>query len=196
MLKLKLNDPHFLPHTGCDVELLLEIKGGLTIIGENGLGKSTLVHRFYSKHQDIMAIIEQKTMDQFYNRTIGSIKEIFILSGQDRIDRNFFEKCWTAFGLDKKEARMLDSLSGGEGQALKISLGLAAKADVFVLDEPSQYLDEPMKKVLSQLLRDLMIREKSLLMVEHDLNWQEFSMKVAELKIVSRKLIIGREWNT
>lgn len=196
MLNLNLNDPHFLPHTGCDVSLLLEIKEPLTIIGENGLGKSTLVHRFYSKHQDIMAIIEQKAMDQFYNRPLRTIKEIFLISGNEKIDRDFFEHCWTSFGLNKKEDRMLDSLSGGEGQALKICLGLSAKACVFVLDEPSQYLDEAMRKVLSQLLIELLKREKLLLMVEHDLNWQEFSMKVAELKNVNRNLIIGKVWNT
>lgn len=196
MLNLNLNDPHFLPHTGCEVSLLLEIKEALTIIGENGLGKSTLVHRFYSKHQDIMAIIEQKTMDQFYNRPLRTIKDVFLVSGSEKIDRDFFEHCWTSFGLNKKEDRMLDSLSGGEGQALKISLGLAAKAKVYVLDEPSQYLDESMKKVLSQLLRELLRREKSLLMVEHDLNWQEFPMKIAELKNMNRNLILGREWTT
>ena len=91
---------------------------------------------------------------------------------------------------------MLDSLSGGEGQALKICLGLASDAKVYVLDEPSQYLDESMKKVLSNLLKELLTREKSLLMVEHDLNWQEFPMKIAELKKVNRNLIVGKEWNT
>ncbi len=195
MLKLNLNDPHFLPHTGCNVDLLLEIKEALTITGENGLGKSTLVHRFYSKHQDIMAIIEQKSMDQFYNRPLRTIKEIFLVSGNEKIERDFFEHCWTSFGLDKKEDRMLDSLSGGEGQVLKISLGLAAKAKVYVLDEPSQYLDESMKKVLGQLLLELLKREKSLLMVEHDLNWQKFPMRIAELKNVNHTLILGKEWN-
>jgi ABC-type Mn2+/Zn2+ transport system ATPase subunit len=196
MLKLNLNDPHFLPHTGCDVELLLEVKEALTIIGENGLGKTSLVHHIYSRHQDIMAIIEQKSMDQFYNRSLRTIKDIFLVSAGNKTDREFFEHCWTSFGLNKKEDRMLDSLSGGEGQALKICLGLASDAKVYVLDEPSQYLDESMKKVLSNLLKELLTREKSLLMVEHDLNWQEFPMKIAELKKVNRNLIVGKEWNT
>lgn len=196
MLKLNLNDPQFLPHIGCDVELLLEIKEPLTIIGENGLGKSTLVHRFYSKHQDIMSIIEQKAMDQFYNRSLKAIKEIYLSSGNEKVDREFFSHGWTSFGMHKKEDRMLDSLSGGEAQVLKIILGLSVKAEIYVLDEPSQYLDESMKKVLSQLLIELLRREKSLLMVEHDLNWQQFPMKIAELKNQNDKLVIGKEWNT
>lgn len=196
MLKLNLNDPQFLPHIGCDVELLLEIKEPLTIIGENGLGKSTLVHRFYSKHQDMMAIIEQKTMDQFYNRSLKTIKELYLTSGLEKIDRDFFVHCWTAFGLDKKESRMLDSLSGGEGQLLKIILGLAVNAKIYILDEPSQYLDESMKKTLSQLLIEQLRRDKAILMVEHDLNWQQFPMKIAELKNINRNLVVGREWNT
>lgn len=196
MLKLNLNDPQFLPHASCDVELLLEVKEALTIIGGNGLGKSTLVHRFYSRHQDIMAIIEQKSMDQFYNRSLGKLKEIFLNSGDGKIDQDFFNRCWSGFGLDKKEDRMLESLSGGEGQALKICMGLGVQAKIYVLDEPSQYLDESMKKVLSSLLLDLLNREKSVLMVEHDLNWQEFPMKVVELKMSEKKLIKGKEWNT
>lgn len=196
MLKLKLNDPQFLPHAGCDVELLLEVKEALTIIGENGLGKSTLVHRFYSHHEDIMSIIEQKAMDQFYNRSLKKLREIFLNSGAKKINQDFFNHCWTGFGLDQKENRMLDSLSGGEGQALKICMGLAVEAKVYVLDEPSQYLDESMKKVLSRLLHDLLTLEKSILMVEHDLNWQVFPMKVVELKMSDRKIIKGKEWNT
>lgn len=196
MLKLNLNDPQFLPHIGCDIELFLEIKEALTIIGENGLGKSTLVHRIYSRHQDIMSIIEQKAMDQFYNRSLKAIKEIYLTSGLEKIDSEFFAHCWTSFGLDKKEDRMLDSLSGGESQVLKIILGLAVKAKIYVLDEPSQYLDESMKKVLGQLLIELLRREKSLLMVEHDLHWQQFPMRIAELKNLNNKLVIGKEWNT
>jgi translation initiation factor RLI1 len=196
MLKLNLNDPQFLPHSGCDVELFLNEKEALTIIGENGLGKSTLVHRFYLLYEDRMSIIEQTPMDQFYNRSLKAVKSFFMEAGKDKMDSAFFLQCWTSFGLDKKENRMLDSLSGGEGQALKICLGLSIKAQVYVLDEPSQYLDESMKKVLSDLIEKKLAMGNSILMVEHDLTWQKFSMKIVELKMVQSTLIKGKEWTT
>lgn len=196
MLKLNLNDPHFLPHSGCKVELFLEVKEALTIIGENGLGKTTLVHRFYSDHADMMSLIEQKPMDQFYDRSLKTLKNIFLKSCGNHIHKDFFEQCWKEFGLDQKESRMLSSLSGGEGQALKITLGLSPAAQVYVLDEPSQYLDESMKRKLSQIIQQLLDRQKSVLMVEHDLTWQKFPMKVVELNISDRTLVKGKEWNT
>jgi translation initiation factor RLI1 len=109
---------------------------------------------------------------------------------------DFFLICWEKFGLDKKEDRLLSSLSGGEGQALKICLGLAPKTEIYSLDEPSQYLDDGMKMVLGHVIQELLLRKKSIFMVEHDLNWQKFSLKVVQLEINNRNLMRGKEWIT
>lgn len=196
MYNLKLSDLYFLPHIGCHIELSLKGAEVLTLVGENGLGKTSLVQRFYSDHFGTSSIIEQRPSDLFYDRSLKNLKKIFLNSAGKKINIAMFNQCWASFGLNQKEDRMLSSLSGGEGQALKLCLGLSPEAKLYILDEPSQYLDEKMKQVLSTLIAELLLQQKSILMVEHDLSWQKFNMKVAQLKIVNQTLMKGDEWNT
>src|SRR3989344_5468391 len=149
MYNLKVNDPHFLPHCGCDIELTIKPGECAVIVGENGLGKTTLIRHFYEQQNKQAVLIEQKPLDLFYDRSLGRVKEIFLTSGNDFIDRDFFDRCWSSLGLNLKHERFLATLSGGEGQALKICLGLTQKVPILFLDEPSQFLDTHSKVVLN-----------------------------------------------
>jgi translation initiation factor RLI1 len=196
MYNFNLNDPNFLPHCGCELQLSMEPGEVVTIVGENGLGKTTLVHRFYDDHRNRMTLIDQKNLDIFYDRNLVKLKQIFLESRESMINKEFFLECWNLFGLDKKEGRMQSSLSGGEGQVLKICLGLARETDIYVLDEPSQYLDSNMKIILSDLISNLIGKKKTVIMVEHDLTWQKFPMTINKLKIHENNLVKESSWNT
>ncbi len=64
----------------------------------------------------------------------------------------------------------LSELSGGELQRVAICLCLAQDADLYLLDEPSAYLDVEQRLLISKLLKDLMEeRGKTALVVDHDL---------------------------
>jgi ABC-type multidrug transport system ATPase subunit len=190
---MRISDPHFLPHMGCELDL--EIKDGdvFTIIGENGIGKSTLVQRIFRDHGSNMCLVEQKAMDFFYDRSLSKIKSIF--QHQD-IDQVKFESYWETFQLHLKENRFQSTLSGGESQALKLCLGLSVKKDFYLLDEPSQYLDENSRKNLNQILTDLVKEKKSLLIVEHDLSWLTIPKTVTEVINKEGVLIRGKTWTT
>ena len=146
MYKFQLTDPYFLPHSGCDIELSLTPGELVMLVGENGIGKTTLVRRFWEEASVSMTLIEQKPLDVFYDRSLKKIKEVFLSSQEGNISGKFFLNLWKRFGLEQKENRLHSSLSGGEGQALKICLGLARESDLYLLDEPSQFLDQSMKK--------------------------------------------------
>ncbi len=194
MFSLKVNDPFFLPHCGCDIDVSVAPGSSLIICGENGLGKSSLVARWVHDSSYKVALVEQLSMDLFYNRSLKKLKQLFIDSCQKSIDQDFFLHCWQQFGLDKKEDRYQASLSGGEGQALKICLGLAADRSLYILDEPSQYLDENAKKVLNGCLEVLLARKKSIIMIEHDFSWICFRSERVQLEIDRNVLKIGKTW--
>jgi ABC-type Mn2+/Zn2+ transport system ATPase subunit len=196
MYQFKLNDPHFLPQYGCDIDFSLEAGKVLSIVGENGLGKTTLLKRFYQEYFHQISYIEQAALDFFYDRKLHKFKDVFLTSRKENISEAFFEDCWQQFSLNKKEDRLQSQLSGGEGQALKIALGFASVRDIYVMDEPSQYLDDRSKKVLSELIQNLLQNGKSVLMVEHDLNWQTFPMSVVELERSTGILKKGKSWTT
>lgn len=196
MFNLKIEDPNFLPHCGCRIELNFDKGELVSLIGENGLGKSTLVQRFSALLSEKSSIVEQKNLQFFYDRKLAEFKKLFLEVGGQKISHDRFNKLWSRFNLHLKEDRKLSSLSGGEGQALKICLGLSSEKEVYFLDEPSQYLDKESRLKLSDSIQELLTQKKSIVLVEHDLNWLKIPMTVFELKIEECFLQKARSWNT
>lgn len=192
---MQINDPSFLPHAGCEIELLPKAGEIHILLGENGLGKTTIVTHL-SGSSNKSAFIEQRSMDSFYDRPLSKIKEIFFSSRPEMISKEIWDLCWVGFGLYKKEDRLQSRLSGGEGQALKLALGLSQKANIYFLDEPSQYLDHDAKGILYTIVDRLSREGKVIIIVEHDYQWIKSSAFIHELKIIDGTIKEGRVWNT
>lgn len=197
MYELHLNDPNFLPHVGCAVSFSLHNGAGLILSGENGLGKTTLMHRFSSQlgAQIPSSLISQSPLGFFYDRKLETFRRLFLETCGARLDLTLFDKLWAEFGLSGKDEHLLSELSGGEQQLLKLICGLSKVADIYLLDEPSHSLDQEKKKILSQLLQDFLKNKKSILMIEHDLNWTGGPWEVVELKVLSGSIQESRRWN-
>ena len=193
MYRFQVKDPTFLPHTGCDVEFLIKHGELLALIGENGIGKSSLVQRIYNENHNI-SIVEQKTSDYFFDRSLKKVKQIYLSSIRSQEARKSFEKYWNTFNLDKKENRQLSSLSGGEDQALKLCLGLSVPKDVYFLDEPSQSLDKTSIENLQQIILELLQAGKSMIVIEHDTSWLPRPLKVTKLESRNQILVRGDSW--
>jgi ATP-binding cassette, sub-family E, member 1 len=71
-------------------------------------------------------------------------------------------------GLAARADRRLSQLSGGELQLVSIARTLSTDADLYLIDEPSSYLDIVHRLEVARLLRRLG-ETKSVLVVEHDL---------------------------
>ena len=194
MYNFRVFDSNFLPHCGCDVEFQVLPGEALLISGENGLGKTTLAHRIFKDHADLFSIIEQASIDIFYDRKLSRIKSI--MASQEAVDRELFLYLWKKLGLDQKEDRMLSRLSGGEGQALKLALGLAKKSQVILLDEPSQFLDQKSKNSLNEILHKFLDEKKAIIIIEHDMKWATFNYHGIELVKSEHMIRKGKVWNT
>ena len=70
----------------------------------------------------------------------------------------------------------IDKLSGGEKQRLLCAITLMQKADVYVFDEPSNFLDVKQRINISNLIQDLKNKEgeKYILVVEHDVTLLDY----------------------
>lgn len=83
-------------------------------------------------------------------------------------------------GLKSREGVQLSELSGGELQLAAIAKALATEADLYVLDEPSSYLDIVHRLRVARLIRALGDR-KSVVVVEHDLALLDYLADQAHL---------------
>jgi ATP-binding cassette subfamily E protein 1 len=83
-------------------------------------------------------------------------------------------------GLSSKANRKLGELSGGELQRAAIARTLATDADLYLLDEPSSYLDIVHRLSVARLLRRLGT-DRSVVVVEHDLALLDYLADQAHL---------------
>ena len=83
-------------------------------------------------------------------------------------------------GLGNRSDRKLAELSGGELQMTAIARALATDADLYLIDEPSSYLDIIHRLRVARVLRRLG-ETKSVLVVEHDLGLLDYLADQAHL---------------
>lgn len=188
---ISVHKKDFLPHVSSAVDFELAEGNILLIKGENGVGKSTLAREIFHTHSDQSAFVRQEELDLFYDRNLKQIKKIFSTSAGENLNTELFQKYWSKFGLDKKEDRMQSRLSGGESQMLKVCLGAFLKKETVILDEPSQNLDSSMQEVLNELVGELRLLKKKILVIEHETGW--LTQKAEVLKLVIRDHILVGE---
>lgn len=196
MYKFKVNDSLFLPHVGAHLEITLNEGESLILNGPNGIGKTTLMRRIYQEEKSKinMVYIEQTPLELFFDRKIKDVRKILIQSRSNEI-RSQEKEIWKKFGFEAKENRLVSELSGGEGQLLKLYLGLSKKADFYFLDEPTQYLDADYKNILLKTLTIFMSEGSTFLLIEHDLSWPIAGWKVLALEVQNKKLVTGKSWS-
>ncbi|MEK6901269.1 MAG: ribosome biogenesis/translation initiation ATPase RLI [Nanoarchaeota archaeon] len=140
------------------------------VLGENGIGKTT-----FMKILAGLLPVDQGTLSD----TIRvSYKPQYLETDSEMIVGAFLEKAVARYthqlvnplGLDRLLTRKLCNLSGGELQRVAIARCLAEDADLFLLDEPSAYLDVEQRLIVSKIMKTLaQERDITILVVDHDL---------------------------
>jgi ABC-type polar amino acid transport system ATPase subunit len=92
-----------------------------------------------------------------------------------------------AFGVEHRAGALPRELSGGEAQRVAIARALAVNPKVLLMDEPTAALDQERRAELGALVRDLVERGRTLLVVTHD---EEFARNYATrvLRLVNGKI--------
>ena len=144
-------------------------------LGENGTGKTTFVKilagldkeqkdsvpelKVSFKPQTIAPKFEGTVKDLLYNR-IRNIWETNIL---------FKTHVYNQMHIEPIENQEVQKLSGGELQRVALVLALGKKADVYLIDEPSAFLDCEQRIVTAKSIkRFIMHCHKTAFIVEHD----------------------------
>lgn len=93
------------------------------------------------------------------------------MSGLTKEDHEIIAWAMEKTSVSDLKDQKVEELSGGQRQRVWISLALAQKTDILLLDEPTTYLDMAHQLEILELLRKLNEEEQTtILMVIHELN--------------------------
>lgn len=81
-----------------------------------------------------------------------------------------FDEVVEFLDLENVLQRQIGQLSGGELQRFIIALTCVQKADIYMFDEPSSYLDVKQRLKASRMIRSMLDSTTYVIVVEHDLS--------------------------
>ncbi len=181
----------------------------LGLIGQNGIGKTTIVNILSGKlkpnfeqsfdtsmlDKDIIQMFKGNEMHKYMTKLYSNQLKInikpqlvealvpFLKSKnanpnvKDYINkRSEFETTddWylnviNTLGIDTFMDNKVITLSGGELQRLVCAVTLLSKSNVYIFDEPTNYLDVYQRLKMSELIRSLVTPDTYVIVIEHDL---------------------------
>ncbi|MEA3202458.1 MAG: ATP-binding cassette, sub-family er 1 [Thermoplasmata archaeon] len=145
------------------------------VVGPNGTGKTTFVKMLAKvvppdgdvALPDVKVSYKPQYVKADYE---GTVKELFLTQAPELLMAGFYQseiaRPMTLKPLLEKEC---SALSGGELQRVAVALALYRDADIYLLDEPSAYLDVNQRINTAKTIRRVMEKKaKSALIVDHD----------------------------
>lgn len=176
----------------------------LGIVGANGTGKSTaikilsgsikpnfgifntnladkdIINRFKGSelhnyltelyNNKIVVSYKPQYVDQIPEKIKGNVWEI--LSKND--ERNILDSLNKILEFDNIKDRNIQDLSGGELQRVCVALTCMKKAQVYIFDEPSSYLDISQRLKVGEVISGLTKHRSYVIVVEHDLSLLDY----------------------
>jgi ATPase subunit of ABC transporter with duplicated ATPase domains len=147
----------------------------LTLMGQNGAGKSTIFDLIMGTHRP-----HSGEINILPRTTIAISRQTIPRNELDFTVRAFFEACFTEkkydidpridavldiVGLDAPKERIVRSFSGGQQARLLLASALIQNPDLLLLDEPTNNLDVTGIEHLTHFLKNY---NKTVLVISHD----------------------------
>lgn len=175
-----------------NINLNLKHKEKIAIIGENGIGKTTLLraivglkeslgeieifHNLLQNKRDFIearrkvGFLFQDPDDQFITPSVLEEVAFNLINQNIPQDKAILKtKAFLKqFGILHLQNRIPTHLSGGEKKLVALLSILIDEPEILLLDEPSNYLD---KNSISKIQDILITIDKSMIIITHDLNF-------------------------
>uniref|UniRef100_A0A803JEJ9 ATP-binding cassette subfamily E member 1 n=1 Tax=Xenopus tropicalis TaxID=8364 RepID=A0A803JEJ9_XENTR len=172
----------------------------LGLVGTNGIGKSTALkilagkqkpnlgkhddppdwqeiltyfrgselQNYFTKilEDDLKAIIKPQYVDQIPKAAKGPVGTILDRKDETKTQKSVCDQ----LDLTHLRDRNVEDLSGGELQRFACAVVCIQRADIFMFDEPSSYLDVKQRLKAAITIRSLINPDRYIIVVEHDLS--------------------------
>ncbi len=136
------------------------------ILGPNGIGKTTFVRALAGEVGDLDLGLKVSYKPQYVSFPSVPVRDLFDETNEEIFDTEIR----APLEIDKLVEHDASTLSGGERQRVAIALSLAKDADIYLLDEPSAFLDAEQRVRAARVIRRvIMARKAAAFVVDHDL---------------------------
>lgn len=191
------------------VDVSFEKGGFWAIMGQSGSGKSTMMNilgcldrltkgRYLLEAQDV-SMLDDDALSEFRLRHLGFIFQSFNLVPQLTVQRNIemplYYLGWdadksserskelaTSVGLGDRLDHKPTQLSGGQMQRVAIARALANNPQILLADEPTGNLDTSTGDQIIEMLKELNVQGKTIIMVTHEPHIAENAKNVLYMK--------------
>lgn len=197
MMEIKNVSYHYKggPEVLKDVSFTVEPGQFLAILGNNGVGKSTLLKCFNHilkpdagevllDGENLLAMRPRETAKRvaFVSQSVPStqmtVHDVVMLGrrpymkwGFTEHDHNIVHDAMHRLDVEDMRGRFLSQLSGGEKQKVVLARALAQQPKVLLLDEPTSALDIQNQYHVLKMVRDICHKDQiTAIVVIHDLN--------------------------
>ena len=145
------------------------------IVGPNAIGKTTFVKMLAGAIEPTEGKIEYDIKISYKPQYItpdfnGTVRDFFELKAQQLFTSSFFKsEIFEPMNLKYLLDKEINNLSGGELQRVATANCLVQESDIYLIDEPSAYLDSEQRMITSRTVRRVIEKSgKSAMIVDHD----------------------------
>ncbi len=160
----------------------LEVEGGeipesqvITAFGPNGIGKTTYAKLLAGIEKPDNGEIKEKIDIGYKPQYIqtdfdGTVEDFLYMNAKGYTTNLFRTDILKPFDLDKILDKQVSKLSGGELQRLATAVTLSEDADVYLLDEPTAFLDVEQRLKVAKAIKHIVTRDdKAAIIIDHDI---------------------------
>lgn len=148
----------------------------LVLLGENGTGKTTFIRMLAGRLEpdtgsgDLPVLNISYKPQKISPKSQGLVRQLLHEKIRDAyIHPQFITDVMKPMRIDDIMDQEVQNLSGGELQRVAMTLCLGQPADVYLIDEPSAYLDSEQRLVAAKVIKRFILHAKKTgFVVEHD----------------------------
>lgn len=147
----------------------------IVMMGENGTGKTTFCRMLAGAEkpdgtQKVPSMNISMKPQKITPKFQGTVRQLFFKRIKVAfLNPQFQTDVYKPLKIDDFIDQEVQNLSGGELQRVAIVLALGLPADIYLIDEPSAYLDSEQRIIAARVIkRFIMHNKKTAFIVEHD----------------------------
>jgi ATP-binding cassette subfamily E protein 1 len=145
----------------------------IVLLGENGLGKTLfmkILAGIIKTDEELPKLNVSYKPQMISPKFMGSVRELLYKKiGNMMFNPQFISDVLKPLNIESLYDSNVQNLSGGELQRCAIILCLGKPTDIYIIDEPSAYLDSEQRIIISKVIKKFILHaNKTAFIVEHD----------------------------